>query len=213
MYDLVALYIQLIVKHPIPKQESTSLLNAFGRMLNQGYTFKVLHQAIWTAFHNSTAFPFNQFTQTIGGNLVQQGVMYYHKELKLVNTLPSVIHDVDKGTLTSSETEFFVEPIASYTVEDLLKYFYSKGMADTTEYNIKRMTGFFQYLIPKYGIDKVLFMIEAAARMYDAEHKRFSITDFESYSVTASQYLEEIQNNCKYSGGDKYVPKRRMLFS
>ena len=74
------------------------------------------------------------------------------------------------------------------------------------------MYGLFEHFISKYGIDKVLFMIEGAARMYEAEHKVFSLNDFESYSSTASQYLEEIQNNCKYSGGDKYVIRRRKLF-
>ena len=39
------------------------------------------------------------------------------------------------------------------------------------------------------------------------------LNDFESYSSVASQYLEEIQNNCKYSGGDQYVCRKRKLFN
>lgn len=214
MYDLVALYIKLIIKHPIPKEESVNLLKTFAKILNNGYTFQFILKEILITFRNQSSFPFAKFNRVVEGNLIQQGVMYYHKELKIMNSLPSVIHDIDKGTLTSSsEAEFFVEPVASYTIEDLLKYFYSKGMADTTEFNPKRMTGMFKHMVDKYGLDKLLFMIEAAARMFNAEQKVFTLSDFDSYSSTASSYLEEIRNSCKYSGGENYVPKRRMLFS
>ena len=128
-----------------------------------------------------------------------------------MNSLPIINHDIEKGTMTSSEVEFYLEPVASYTMNDLLQYFYSKGMADTQEYNPKRMMGMFKHLIDKYGLDKLLFMIEGATRMYEAEHKTFSVNDFESYNSTASQYLEEIKNNCKYSSGGHYVWRKRVL--
>lgn len=213
VYDLVALYIKLIVKHPIPKNESTALLNQFADILNKGYTFQVLLKEILITFKNGTVFPFHKYSRKVEGNLVTQGVMYYHKQLKIMNSLPSIVHDIDKGTLTSSAVEFYVEPVASYTMDDLLKYFYSKEMADKQEYNPKRMSGMFKHMIDKYGLDKLLFMIEASARMFEAEHKVFSLSDFDAYSSTASQYLEEIRNSCKYSGGENYVPKRRVLFN
>lgn len=139
--------------------------------------------------------------------------MYYHKQLKLMNQLPVINHDIDSGTMTSNKVEYYLEPVASYTLDDLLKYFYSKGMADPVEYNYKRMHGMFKHMIDKYGLDKVLFMIEGAARMYESEQKVFTLQDFDSYSSTASGYLEEIKNNCKYSGGDQYVHRRRVLFN
>ena len=138
--------------------------------------------------------------------------MYYHKELKLMNSLPVINHDIDKGTMTSEKVEYYLEPVASYTIDDLLKYFYSKNMADIQEYNPKRMAGMFKHMIDKYGLDKLLFMIEGAARMYESEHKVFTLVEFDSYSSTASQYLEEIKNNCKYSGGGTYVFRKRVLF-
>ena len=211
VYDLTALYIKLIVKHET--NQSMVILKRFAEILNNGYTFQAILKDILIAFKNNTDFPFGKYNKKIDCNLIKKGVMYYHKELKIMNSLPMIEHDIDKGTLTSSQVEFFVEPVASYTMDDLLKYFYSKGMADKVEYNPKRMSGMFKHMIGKYGLDKLLFMIEAAARMFNAEHKVFTLSDFDSYSSTASQYLEEIQNNCKFSGGDKYVPKRRMLFS
>lgn len=196
------------------KDRQMKLFNSLANALNNGYTYEIIYDDIFRAFYSKTALSFSKYNgqYNTDRNLLQQGVMYYHKELKLMNSLPVVAHDIDKGTLTSSKVEYYLEPRASYTISDLLEYFYSKGMADTDEYNPKRMAGMFRHKIERYGLDKVLFMIEAAARMFDAEHKVFSLNDFDEYSSTASQYLEEIKNNCKYSGGDRYEPRKRVLF-
>ena len=211
------MYIVLIEKHPIDNDKQKALLNSLANALNNGYTYETIQQDIFKAFYTKTMLPFSKYNRQCNEdsrNLLQQGVMYYHKELKLMNTLPAVNYDIDKGTMTSSKVEYYLEPVASYTINDLLKYFYSKGMADKQEYNYKRMYGMFRHKIEQYGLDKVLFMIEAAARMFNSEHKIFSLSDFDSYSPVASSYLEEIKNNCKYSGGDHYyVPRKRMLFS
>ena len=210
------MYIVLIEKHPIDNDKQKALFNSLANALNNGYTYETIQQDIFKAFYTKTMLPFSKYNRQCNEdnrNLLQRGVMYYHKELKLMNTLPVVNHDIDKGTMTSSKAEYYLEPVASYTINDLLKYFYSKGMADEQEYNYKRMYGMFRHKIEQYGLDKVLFMIEAAARMFNSEHKIFSLSDFDSYSSVASSYLEEIKNNCKYSGGDHYVPRKRMLFS
>lgn len=196
------------------KKPDVDVVGMLCSYLDKGYTYQELHNAITESWKCHQPFPHYKFKNKASQvNLVKQGTMYYHKQLKLMNSLPVITHDIDSGTITSSTQEFYVEGVASYTMNDLLTYFYSKNMADEQEYSPKRMAGFFKFSIDKYGIDKVLFMIEAAARMYDAEKKVFTIDSFESYSSTASQYLEEIKNNCKYSGGDKYVYRKRVLFS
>lgn len=210
------MYIILIEKRPINVDEQKTLLNSLANALNNGYTYETIRNDIFKAFYTKTMFPFSKYNKQCNDenrNLLRQGTMYYHKELKLMNSLPTIDYDVDKGTMTSSKIEYYLEPVASYTIDDLLKYFYSKNMADKQEYNYKRMYGMFRHKVEQYGLDKVLFMIEAAARMYNSEHKIFSLSDFDSYSSIASSYLEEIKNNCKYSGGDCYVPRKRMLFS
>ena len=213
MLDLAAIYIVLIEKVKPDIQKQNEIINRFCMYLNNGYTYEQLHKAILEAFHNKQTFPSYKDERPCkqDGNLLKQGTMYYHKELKLMNSLPVINHDIDKGTMTSNKVEYYLEPVASYTINDLLKYFYSKNMADVQEYNPKRMAGMFRHMIDKYGLDKLLFMIEGAARMYESEQKVFTLTDFDAYSSTASQYLEEIKNNCKYSGGDKYVYRKRVL--
>lgn len=214
VFDLAAMYIVLIEKAEPNMERKNYVVSRFCTYLDNGYTYEQLHKAILEAFHSKQLFPNYRYEKPNkqDGNLLKQGVMYYHKQLKLMNSLPVINHDIDKGTMTSDKVEYYLEPVASYTIDDLLQYFYSKGMADIQEFNPKRMAGMFRHMIDKYGLDKLLFMIEGAARMYESEHKVFSLTDFDSYSSTASQYLEEIKNNCKYSGGDKYVYRKRVLF-
>lgn len=208
------MYIVLIEKEPLVPYNQKALITCLSQILDNGYTYENVHKEILKSFHSNSLFPFAKFKKPRNdGNLLKQGTMYYHKQLKLMNSLPVINHDIDKGTMTSEKVEYYLEPVASYTIDDLLAYFYSKNMADTQEYNPKRMAGMFKHMIEKYGLDKLLFMIEGAARMYESEHKIFSLSDFDSYSSTASQYLEEIKNNCKYSGGDKYVYRKRVLFS
>lgn len=212
---MAAIYIVLIEKEQPDKQRTNDIINQLCMFLNNGYTYEEIRKAILDSFHSHNPFPHYKYTKPCkqDGNLLKQGVMYYHKQLKLMNQLPVINHDIDSGTMTSNKVEYYLEPVASYTLDDLLKYFYSKGMADPVEYNYKRMHGMFKHMIDKYGLDKVLFMIEGAARMYESEQKVFTLQDFDSYSSTASGYLEEIKNNCKYSGGDQYVHRRRVLFN
>jgi hypothetical protein len=211
---LAATYITLIEKGTPDAKRKQEIIAQLCRFLDKGHTYADIRNAMLDDLHKRRPFPLYQFATPCKKqdvNLLKQGVMYYHKQLKLMNSLPVINHDIDSGTMTSSKVEFYLEPVASYTMSDLLTYFYSKNMADVQEYNPKRMAGMFRHMIDKYGLDKLLFMIEGAARMYESEQKVFTLTDFDAYSSTASQYLEEIKNNCKYSGGDKYVYRKRVL--
>ena len=209
---MAAAYIVLIEKQIPGKSKQATLLNGLATALGNGYTYQDIMKDIMNAFHNHSSLSFYKYDKLTQKNLIKSGIVYYHKELKLMSALPVVTHDVDSGTITSSKVDYYLEPVASYTMEDLLKYFYSKGMTDEKEYNPRRMAGILKHMIEKYSLDKVLFMIEAAARMYQSDKKIFSLNDFEGYSQTAKGYLEQIINNCKYSGGDKYVLRKRVLF-
>ena len=204
------MYIVLIKKE---KPENIwDTISLFTKALDNGYTYDMIKFDIMHAFKYRRDIVFSKYNNPVkDGNLLKHGVRYYHKELILMSKLPTINHDIDNGTLTSSKVEYYLEPVASYTIDDLLKYFYSKDMADVNEYNYKRMYGMFKHKIEVYGLEKVLFMVEAAARMYESEHKIFTLGDFDSYSTTASQYIEEISNNCKYSGGENYVIRKRVL--
>lgn len=216
VYDLTATYIMLLEdRESLTSSRQKDIMKMFCTFLDNGHTYEILQKEILKSFHNHVPFPIAKFSKIYNGdgcNLVKQGTIYYHKELKIMNSLPMIHHDVDSGTITNSQAEYYVEPVASYTLDDLLQYFYSKNIADTVEFNYKRMYGMFRHKLGVYGLDKLLFMIEAATRACEANNRPFTLDNFDSHNQMASQYLEEIKNNCKFAGGENlYVKRKRML--
>lgn len=196
------------------KQIQNELIDALAEVLDNGYTYEDVRTDIIKAFNTHEMFPFYKFKRLKqNGNLLKYGVRYYHKQLNIMSKLKPVCHDIDAGTITSQgENEYWIEPRASYTIKDLVDYMYSKDMIDTTEFPFNRMCGLMKSLVSQYGIEVVLYMTEHCSRVYDSEHEKFSVRKFDTYNSIARNYLEEVKNNCAYSGGADYVPRKRMLF-
>lgn len=214
VYDLVATYIFLLERVKPTIKHQNELMQQFMTILDKGYTYQEIHADIMRSFHSHVVFPFSKYTsKRTDGNLLKQNTRYYHKELNLMSQLRPVMHNVDTGEITSGDNEYWIEPRASYTLEDLAAYFYSKDMVDKQEYFPKRIKGILNNYVSRYGIDVTLFMIEHAARVVSNKESTFSMSTFDTYRSIAMQYLEEIKNSCVYSGGNEYVPRKRMLFA
>lgn len=143
-------------------------------------------------------------------NLLTHGKTYYHKNLLIRNDVAPVNHDVDKGTLTNGTTEFFLEPRASYTMNELLDYTYTNLRIDTRQYPKKRVSALFLSLLNKYDIDTLLFMVEAAIRAQEYETMA-NLRAFDDYLPQALSYLEEIKQNRE--GVDYVLKTRRLLLN
>lgn len=195
------------------KQIPDGLIDAIAKILDNGYTYEDVRSDIVNAFNNHSMFPFYKFKKPKqNGNLLKYGVRYYHKELNIMSKLKPVCHDIDTGTITSQgENEYWIEPRASYTIEDLIDYMYSKNIINMIEFPPNRMRGLMKSIVNQYGIETVLYMIEHCARVYESEHEIFTLRKFDTYNSIARSYLEEVKNNCIYSGGANYVPRKRML--
>lgn len=180
-------------------------------ILNQGYTYDVVRRAIFNSFYSHQPFPIVSFNKLVEGNLLRHSVRYYHKELIVRNEPQVYKHDVDTGDITSSITEFFVEPRASYTLQDLLTYFQNNVPYDKSLYSYNRLRGIFKNYVNKLGVEITLFMIEKAIRVYHEDGTQFDYKRFDDYQPIARQYLEENKNSVAYSGGADYVFRKRML--
>lgn len=195
------------------KHIPNGLMKAIADILDNGYTYEDVRPEIVYAFNHKEMFPFYKFKNLKqNGNLLKQGVRYYHKQLNIMSQLKPVFHDIDSGTITSQgENEYWIEPRASYTAKDLADYIYSKGVVDEVEYPPYRMYGIMKSFVERFGIDTVLYMVEHCVRVHDNDKTVFSMRTFETYNSIARSYLEEVKNNCVYSGGADYVPRKRML--
>lgn len=189
------------------------LYKAIADILDNGYTYEDVMKQIIICFNNHEMFPFYRFKNKQNKNLLKQGIRYYHKELNIMSKLNPIHHNVDTGIITSQGNEYWIEPRASYTLEELINYMYSKNMIDKDEFPTGRMHGLIKSMVNQYGLEILLFMIEHASRMHDSDHRMFNVREFDTYHSIAVSYFEEAKNNCTYSGGADYVPRKRMLFS
>lgn len=216
----------------ITNQRKRQVINEFSTLLNKGWTFTSIIFNLFNIFKSihsledklamrkeSILHMFNSFIRNkdiYSSNLVVQNRMYYHKELKIMNGPKVVDFDYDTGVMVSKQQEYFLETVASYTYSDLVDYLLSKNIIDTKEYTRNRLLGLMKFYVERYGIEEVLFMVEAGVESLgnsNNEHKKLSMREFESGYSKAIEYLKNMKTNCSYSGGDKLVPKKRMLFS
>lgn len=196
------------------EERKWEVLNALTGVLGNGYTYQAVHDRILDSCRQNIPFDFNKFSQKVVGNLLTFGERYYHRELTLRNTLSPIIEDVDAGTRANSkENVFWVEPRASYTLDDLQAYFNSKQMTDTAAYSPKRVRGILTHFIERYRLEPTLFMIDLAADVYQQTRKKFDLGTFDDYHSAALECIEMARNNCAYSGGAKYVYRPRVLFN
>lgn len=196
-------------------QNVDNIEKAFCSYLDNGWDWRSIQQDIITAHNASQPFPHYKYSKQYRGdnpNLIKQGRFYYNRRLKIISRLNAVRHDIDKGTLARKPNEYWCEQVASFTLGQLVDTFYEKlGQAmDSVKYPRSRLTGLLKHQLAELDVDEVLFMIEAAVRDIQ-EGEQFDYRRFRDYYPTAKEYLEEIRNNCKYSGGDHYVKRNREL--
>ena len=216
MYDIVACYAMLVYPGQITKDKLNKMVLSFNKILDNGYVYQDIRNAIQQAHNNGTDIPWKRYNAVVSfisndRNLLKSGTRYYHKNLIIRGSVPIVEHDIDKGTLVSRGTEFFVEPKASYTMNQLIDYFWDKTKVNQAQFNRQRVATFFQSLLRSYSIDNLLFIIEAAGRAYEDSRTTFTFRNFVDFNPIALGYMSDIKQSCAESGGSGYVYRKRLL--
>lgn len=189
------------------------MLNLFVEYLDKGYTYQDIKTEIYQCFYDKRqTFRWNRFKNPkANGNLIKQGIKYCHKELKLIAKPPIVDYDVDRGTMVSRGEDYFLEQVASYTLQDFIKYFYNNIPVDLQAQPPNKMTGMFRYKIQQYGIDKLLFMTDIMKEDLEDKNKIFNLGEWDNYSYQADTLMNDFLSN--FSENEKYyIPKQRRLF-
>lgn len=212
VYDLAAMY-ELFIngEKSLKGDRHQELIGALNRILDNGYTYLDVRNEILATFHGDKMFPFYKFNKQVECNLLKSGIRYYHKQLNLMSSPGRVTHNIDSGEITSQGDDFWIEPRASYTPKDFADYMYSKGMMDKDEFPPKRLYGLIRSVVAQYGLELSLYMVESCARQYEDDKQMFTLRSFDMSRSTAVRYLEEVKNNCVYSGVKDYVQRERVL--
>ncbi|MGF0347762.1 hypothetical protein ACQR3P_29400 [Rhodococcus sp. IEGM1300] len=128
-------------------------------------------------------------------NLIEQGILYYHKELLVER--PSVLIRFDEETGDVAEVKDELPPLTvkgSYTIDDL--YAYLSKRSELMPYNKKQDIKALETLVEYFDIDMVLFMVDemwedkrhGETRIYAAMH-------IDRYVEEAKSVLKQKKNN------------------
>lgn len=185
------------------------LITSLNTLLDGGCTASDIKNEMCNAV--STGQPFHwKSIRNSNMNMIKSNTRYYHREL-LSMARPSVVdHNINEGTFVSQQDDFYVEPRASYTMDEFLEFFYAKTDADKSIYPHRRMAGYFRTIIKNFGIDTTLFLIEAISRTEPINGSKFDVDRVLEYIPTAQSFLNDVKQNCTNSGGDAYVIKKRV---
>lgn len=95
-------------------------------------------------------------------NLIEEGVFYYHNLLRSTSNPARIIKDKETGRFIKIETPYYLEMIKTFTLENLLNYWYESSQQEANESLIRKDKGRFDYLLGFYDIDEILFAIDIA---------------------------------------------------
>lgn len=147
------------------------------------------------------------------GNLLDQSKFYFHNELRLLPGPPKRIWDINSGEIVSVTEEYFLEMRASYTIEDVIAFIRKKEFLAKTLFDINRAKGSITFLLKKYDIDFLLFLLDTANDIYSSKQKfARSLVEISEFEDEARENYERRITESKINGDCKIVPKKRVLF-
>jgi hypothetical protein len=114
--------------------------------------------------------------------------------------------------LVSQGQEYFVEMVASFSMNDLKNYLLTNAKINTTLFFDKRINGLLADYVKRYGLEMTLFMIDIAietALENEYEHD-IPLDKLQNYYERAKTCYKTAVNNCNFNGGDVICPRKRL---
>lgn len=217
IYDIVYNYIELFYpKEKLNKEQKKTIHQQVKRLLRNGWCSSELCEGFKNAKrkrHEQTLHVSKLFTgkKPRNINLLESGVFYYHSELRLTSAPPKREIDYDSGEITVINEPYFLEMKASYTVDDLIRYYAKQTRIKLLDHEISRFKGSFNWMLKTYSLEDVLFMIDATVNMCMSEDMPMpqSPLDIQAHIKDARDARNQKITETIQAGGDKIVRKKR----
>lgn len=211
LYDISFLYISKNYTE-ITTEEKKNVIKAVYMALKKGATSDDLINKI-NKTNDINKSPFVFFNINSNGNLLDPDRFYYHNELRKCPPPPKRSWDINTGEITSEKQEYFLEMKASYTANDIMSYLYKKEFLLKALQDKNRTLGSINFLLKKYDIDFLLFLIDTANDIYSSKQKYVrSLIEISEYEDEAKSNYEQKITESNISGQNKVVTKKRVLF-
>lgn len=133
-------------------------------------------------------------------NLIEKNKKYYHRLLRNTSSAPKIIIK-DDGTIEKVVDEYKLQIVKSFTMRQLLEYFYTEHCVEDIYKNYKRDAAAFKYLFKifsnnRYNIeplDLVLYSIDVSRAILINENRKLliNILDLQDYIQQALEIVLE----------------------
>lgn len=221
VYDLVYYILKRIDKNMVTPTLKKILLQDVVSLLNAGWTSKDI-LTILTQYESfeldengeirvSDIVKCSDRTQK---NLLNPYRIYFHNEVRIAPKPVTIDFDYNTGEVIRANEEYFLEMRASYTIEDLIKYYLSKPNLVSNKHVINsRIKGGLEWLVQNYDLELVLYMIDATNDHISCCNLSAlkNVMDIQEYYSEAKEVYQRRYNESKVNGDDKIVPKKRQL--
>lgn len=196
----------------IPKKE---IINTIMGVVNNGTNYQDINYKIQNCPCNDK--DYERFFKTINSssspNLIAVNRFYYHNELRVFPEPPTRELNINTGEIEKTEFEYFLEMKASYTMNDLVNYIYSKDSFSLLKNNENRLKGGLKSLLCKYDIEVILFTIDTVDVLYAPNQRKIkNIFEIEDYIYEGNVNLNMKTTEAVYNNTNTIVPKKRILF-
>lgn len=211
VYDLAYNYIK-INNLTLDKQEKREIINTIMEVLDNGANSNDINKHITKLKNNSLEHKKYFKCIETSGNLLNSKRFYYHNELRVVQEQPIKFFDINTGIITSKKQDYFLEMKASYTIDDLFDYISKKEYLFKSMYDKAKAMGALKFLLKKYDIDFLLFLVDTANCFFNANMQYLkNILDITNYEEEALKNYQMKTTENYISGTNHIVFKKRML--
>jgi hypothetical protein len=146
------------------------------------------------------------------GNLLKPDEFYWHNQLRLMPGATKVTLDIDSGEITRKQEPWFLEMKASFTLDEVVAYYLSQFGLCTPQINLNKYRGTFRYLLTRYDVDLLLFMIDSCVnqRRDSDDGPPLEPITLNEYERSAQSSMNRKITESRQVGGDWVVPRRRV---
>jgi hypothetical protein len=220
IYDLAFNYVSMFYNvQDITKEIKMEAINNMASLLSKGWTSTEIQYNMdffkrkYPGQRPNLKTYFNGRAPKRRNLLTDSNAYYYHNALRLTPSPPVVTVDYNTGEITRKVEPYFLEMRASFTIEDLYEYYLKhEDMYNKVELSEAKYIGGLKWLIDKYKLEIVLYMIDMAnqAILYIDLPPFTTVMNLQDYHGAAQETFNKRVTDVKIAGDDKIVPKRRM---
>lgn len=215
-YNLTTYFFSSVIERIVNENQITSTVEYVMKLVSEGWTTDEIKNEVDGFKKEYPEMVRNVYTleqimskKKPPNNLIEEGVFYYHNLLRITSQPTRIIKSSETGKMMRVEMPYFLEMIKTFTMDNLLAYWYKKSEQTPNESIIKKDKGRFNYLFGYYDLDEILFAIDIAQQnRKEMGHKPLrNAFDLERYIEEAKEEIKAKRSVSRINKVDQIIKK------